>query len=144
VKVLLDTSVLIAALVEAHPRHAQAFLWLQRIRGAEVQAVIAAHAIAETYAMLTVLPVRPPIAPSAAWTLVEHSVLPFVETVDLSSSEVREVIRHLSRRGLTGGVSYDALIAETARKAHAECIITLNGSDFQRVVQEDTPNIREP
>lgn len=143
-KVLLDTSVLVAALVEAHPRHAQAFPWLQRMRSADVQAVIAAHSIAEIFAMLTLLPLRPPIAPSAAWTLVEQSVLPFVETVDLSSSEVREAIQNLSRRGLTGGVTYDALIAETARKAHAECIITLNGGDFRRVVQEDTPVIREP
>jgi predicted nucleic acid-binding protein len=144
VKVLLDTSVLVAALVEAHPRHAQAFPWLQRVRGADVQAVIAAHSIAETYAVLTSLPVRPRIAPSAAWTLVEQSVLPFVQIVDLSSSEIREVIQHLSRRALSGGVAYDALIAETARKAHAESIITLNGGDFRRVVQGDTPGIREP
>ena len=65
-RVLLDTSVLVAALVEAHARHAQAFPWLQKTREADFQGLIATHSIAETYAVLTSLPLSPRIAPSAA------------------------------------------------------------------------------
>ncbi len=143
-RALLDTSVLVAALVEAHAGHARAFPWLQKMRGADVQGLIASHSMAETYAVLTSLPVSPRIAPSAAWALLEHSVLPFVQTVDLSSTEVRQVMRRLSLRGLTGGVTHDALIAEAATKGRAECIVTLNTGDFRRVVQGEIPGIREP
>ena len=143
-KALLDSSVLIAALVESHARHGNAFPWLGRIRKAEVQGFIAAHSIAETYAVLSSLPINPRIAPSAAWALVEHSVLPFVQCVELSAEDVRSVIQRLSSRGLAGGVVYDALIAEAAAKAEADWLITLNLSDFKRVMEGQRTEIREP
>jgi len=143
-KALLDTSLLVAALVEAHPRHEQAFPWLLRIRDSEVTAAIAAHSIAETYSVLSSLPVSPRITPSAAWALIEHSVLPFVETVDARAREVQETIRNLSRQGITGGVVFDALIAAAGLKVHADCIVTFNIEDFRRVVREGEIDIREP
>jgi predicted nucleic acid-binding protein len=50
----------------------------------------------------------------------------------------------LSRQGVAGGVVYDALIAEAAMKAGAECIVTLNIRDFHRVTQGLPLSIREP
>jgi len=50
-KVLLDTSVLVAAMVEAHPHHVRAFPWLQRVKRKEVTAVLACHSLAELYSM---------------------------------------------------------------------------------------------
>jgi predicted nucleic acid-binding protein len=143
-KALLDTSVFVAAWVEAHARHEQAFPWLQRIRGADVKGVIASHSVVETYAVLSSLPVNPRITPSTAWALVEQSVLPFVETVDLVAKEVQQVVQRLSRHGLADGIIYDALIAEVAVKARAECIVTLNTGDFRRVSQGGSIMIREP
>ncbi|MGA2974045.1 MAG: PIN domain-containing protein [Spirochaetia bacterium] len=143
-KAVLDTSVLVSGLVEAHARHAATFPWLQKIRNDDVQGVIALHSIAETYAVLSTLPVSPRIAPSAAWVLVEHTILPFVQAVELSAMETQLVVQRLSRQGLAGGVVYDALIAEAAMKAGAECIITLNVSDFRRATQGMSISIREP
>jgi len=144
VRALFDTSVLIAGLVEAHGKHVQSFPWLQKIRHAEVQGLIAAHSIAETYAVLSTLPVSPRITPSAAWALLEHSILPFVQAVDLSDQETQVVVQRLSRQGFAGGVVYDALIAEAAKKGKAECVVTLNVSDFQRIAQGTSLSIREP
>ena len=143
-RALFDTSVLIAGLVEAHGKHVQSFPWLQKIRHAEVQGLIAAHSIAETYAVLSTLPVSPRITPSAAWALLEHSILPFVQAVDLSDQETQVVVQRLSRQGFAGGVVYDALIAEAAKKGKAECVVTLNVSDFQRIAQGTSLSIREP
>ena len=95
-------------------------------------------------AVLSTLPVSPRIAPSAAWALVEHTILPFVQAVELSAQETQLVVRRLSRQGLAGGVVYDALIAEAAMKAGAECIVTPNVSDFRRVTQGISLSIREP
>lgn len=143
-KALLDTSVLVAALVEVHPRHAQAFPWLYRARRGEVEAMIAAHSVAEVYAVLSTLPVTPRITPSAAWALVEHSILPFAKAIHLTASETALAVQRVSRQGLAGGVVYDALIAEAARKGGVECIVTLNAGDFQRVSAGDPLEIREP
>jgi predicted nucleic acid-binding protein len=143
-KALLDTSFLVAALVEAHPRHPQAFPWLPRLRRGEVEAVLATHAIAEADAVLSSLPTSPRIGPVAAWALLEHGVLPFAEAVDLSAIEVQHVIRRMSQKGLSGGVVYDALIAAAGLKARADCMVTLHPADFRRVVEEDGIEIREP
>ena len=143
-KALLDTSVLVSGVVEAHVRHEASFPWLQKIRRGDVQGLIAVHSIAETYAVLSTLPVSPRIAPSAAWALVEHTILPFVQTVELSAMETQLVVQRLSRQGVAGGVVYDALIAEAAMKAGAECIVTLNISDFHRVTKGLSLLIREP
>jgi predicted nucleic acid-binding protein len=62
-KVFLDTSILVAAFVEGHPYHTQALPWVQRAKRREIQGVIAAHTLAELYAVLTALPVRPRISP---------------------------------------------------------------------------------
>jgi predicted nucleic acid-binding protein len=144
VKALLDSSVLIAALVEGHARHGNAFPWLRSIRSDTVEGLIAAHSIAETYAVLSSLPISPRITPAAAWALVEHSVLPFVQSIELTTDEVRGVMRRLSRMGLADGVVYDALIAEAAGKAGADCLITLNPSGFRRVLSAGVMEVREP
>jgi predicted nucleic acid-binding protein len=144
VRVLLDTSVLVAGLVEAHDRHAQAFAWIQEVRHSETQGLISAHSIAEAYAVLSSLPVSPRISPSSSWALLEHSILPFVQAVELSAAEMQNVVQRLSRQGLSGGVVYDALIAEAASKGKAECIVTLNVNDFTRVSQGMSLSVREP
>jgi len=143
-KALLDTSVLVAGLVESHPRHSESFLWLQQIRQATVQGLIATHSVAETYAVLSTLPVSPRISPFAAWALVEHSVLPYLLSVDLGAPSVREVVERLSRQGLAGGIVYDALTAAAAVQGEAECIVTLNPDDFRRVAPPRSLEVREP
>lgn len=131
-KVLLDTSVLVAATVEAHPQHQQALPWLQRARRGELSAVIASHTLAKLYSVLTSLPVRPRISPSIAWHLIQQNVLATMEAVDLSTEDYQAVLEHLSASGMTGGTIYDALIAHAAWKAGVDRLVTLNRADFHR------------
>ncbi|MDW8289532.1 MAG: PIN domain-containing protein [Armatimonadota bacterium] len=64
-RVLLDTSVLVSAVVEAHPRHEWSLNWLKRAHHSEIEAVVSAHSLLEMYAVLTRLPLHPP-TPAAA------------------------------------------------------------------------------
>ena len=50
-KILFDTSVLVAALINSHPRHESAIHWLQQVKLGEIEMVIATHTLAELYAM---------------------------------------------------------------------------------------------
>jgi predicted nucleic acid-binding protein len=74
--VLLDTSVFLAAMVEAHPEHQRALPWLQHLIHGTHTGFVAAHSIAELYAILTTLPVHPRIFPAAAHQLIQHDVQP--------------------------------------------------------------------
>ena len=142
-RALFDTSFLVAALVEAHPHHEQAFRRLAQARDSEVEGLIAVHSVAETYAVLTSLPVSPRITPSAAWALLQHSVLAHLRPVDLPAAVVQGVVERLARRGLAGGVVYDALIAEAAAQGGADCLFTLNPGDFHRVMESGSIEVRE-
>jgi predicted nucleic acid-binding protein len=71
VKILLDTSVLIAAMVEAHPAHDRALPWLKRVNRGPDHGFVAAHSLAEVYSILTTLPVQPKISPNDAHQLIQ-------------------------------------------------------------------------
>ncbi len=132
-KILFDTSVLIAAVVEPHPMHTRALPWLQRARTGEFDFFAANHTLAEMYAVLTTLPLKPKISPSTAWRLVHDNVETAARLVSLSPSDYKNTLRHMSELGLTGGVIYDALIARAARKSQVDHLLTFNSPDFMRV-----------
>jgi predicted nucleic acid-binding protein len=144
VKVLLDTSVLIAALVRAHPRHADACPWLVRARAGEIGMVVAAHTLAELHATLTTLPVRPRISPETAARLRDDNLPDTAEIVALTADDYRSVLRHVVELGLAGGVVYDALIARVAENARVDRLVTLNEADFRRAWPEGTDRITGP
>lgn len=132
-RILLDTSVLVAAMVEGHSFHAVALPWLQRIQQGTEVGLVAAHTVAELYAVLTRLPVRPRISPSMAVQLIRTNVLATCEVVALSEDDYVSLLDHLADVGLTGGAVYDAILMHTAKRADVDQIVTLNESDFRRV-----------
>jgi len=132
-RILLDTSVLVAAMVEAHPAHEQGLAWLKRVTDGPDKGLVAAHSLAELYAVLTTLPVHPPISPSDAQQLIKHNVTEKLEVVFLSDQDYIQVIEHLAALGIVGGATYDALILRAAANAKVDLVVTLNEKDFQRV-----------
>jgi predicted nucleic acid-binding protein len=133
VSVLLDTSVLVAAMVESHPAHARALPWLQRVQDGTEVGLVAAHSLAELYAILTTLPVQPHIPPVVSRQLIQHNVLNRFEVVVLSDEDYVTVIDHLSDLGIAGGATYNALILYAATRANADQVVTLDERDFRRV-----------
>ena len=143
-KVLLDTSVLVAALVEPHPEHQRALPWFAKGKSRTTELVISSHSIAELYAVLSTLPVSPRISPGLAWRLIHESVEPRVSIVPLTSSDYLATIKHMSDMGLSGGAVYDALIVKSAQKCGADRIVTFNMNDFKRVWPEGADRIVAP
>jgi len=132
-RVLLDTSLLVAAMVEAHPVHARALPWLQRVKDGTHRGFVAAHSIAELYSILTTLPVQPRIAPAIAWRLIHQNVFGLCDVVSLSREDYAIVIDHLSESGIVGGLTYDALILYAGIKTEVERVVTLNEKDFRKI-----------
>lgn len=143
-KALFDSSVLVAASVEVHPRHGVALPWLRRARRGEIDLYVASHSLTECYGVLTTLPVRPRIAPATASRLIRDNIQSVARLVSLTANEYAAVIDDLAERGLTGGIVYDALIAAAARKSEVERLVKLKPDDFRRAWPEGTKRILSP
>ncbi|MBI5811606.1 MAG: PIN domain-containing protein [Meiothermus silvanus] len=131
-KLLFDTSSLVAAFVQSHPAHTAAWEWLEQTLEGVHDGAVATHTLAELYAVLTRLPLRPAIPPSVALQLIEENLRGF-QTIALSVADYRAVLQRLEKLNLVGGAIYDALIAQAALKAKAERLLTLNPSHFLRL-----------
>ena len=132
-KILFDTSLIIAALVESHPMHVRAFPWLKKAKAKDFELVVASHTIAETYAVLSTLPIKPRISPSVAWRLINENIVSISKIVSLTPTEYSFTIKQISELGLVGGITYDALIAKVAQKSKVKRMLTLNLEHFTRV-----------
>jgi len=132
-RTLFDTSVLVAALVEQHPKHERALPWLSKAKAHKFDFIISSHSLAELYAVLTTLPLKPRISTSIAWRLINENIASKAKIVSLSPNEYGTIIKKLSDIGLSGGIIYDALIAGVAQKSKVERIITLNSKHFIKV-----------
>ncbi len=113
-KVMFDTSVLAAGMVEPHPMHKRALPWLKRARSGELELFVASHTIAELYAVLTALPVSPKISPGAAWRLICEDVITPARVTSISPSDYGAAVRRVADLGLSGGIIYDAIITRAA------------------------------
>ena len=143
-KVLLDTNILVAGLVEAHPHHERARPWLARWAAGEIDVAISTTIIAEAYAVLTTLPVRPQPKPAEACGMIESLLRRDVAVVSISAGDYMAVVRFLVAKSLSGRIVYDALIARAAVKAKVDRLITLNLRHLRRVWPLDPAMVHEP
>jgi predicted nucleic acid-binding protein len=136
-RVLLDTSVLVPALVPALPQHEKAAPHLESALRGETSLIISGHALAECYSSLTALPVSPAVTPGQARRLIEKNVAEGAEEiVRLGGTEYLTVLQRMTDLGLESGAVYDALHVLSAEKAAANELRTFNGKDFRRMPPE--------
>jgi len=117
---------------------------LKRAKAGEFELLVASHSLAETYAVLSSLPVSPKISPILAWKLVHDNVEALAEIIELSAADYSDVIRHMGEHGLSGGIIYDQLIVRAAEKADADRLLTMNTKDFIRLWPEFRAHIISP
>ena len=143
-KTLFDTSVIISGMIESHPMHARCLPWLQRAKAGEIEGIVVSHTLAETYAVLTTLPVKPRISPLLAQRLIDNNLQAVASIVPLTIADYRNTIRRMAEMGLSGGSVYDALIATVGRRLSVDKLLTLNADDFRRVWPEGKQLITAP
>jgi toxin FitB len=105
--VAVDTSVAVPLLVAGHQHHAQVAAWA---RGRTL--CLSGHSLAETYAVLTRLPGDARLSAPDAVTLIDEN---FAQPLMLSARAARQSHRECANKGVTGGATYDALVALAAR-----------------------------
>lgn len=105
--VALDTSAAVPYVMASHVAHRAT-----RRHLAGVGVVLTQHSLVETYSVLTRLPGDARVAPADAVTIIEAN---FGTPALLDPGEASNVARVLAALGVTGGASYDALVALAAR-----------------------------
>jgi predicted nucleic acid-binding protein len=117
-----DTGILVGALLEKHPEHAQCRAALKQFSDRFTDA----HALAETFATLTGF-YKVPAEAAAELTLGLKAILK-IEALPVGDYET--AIREARGRGIMGGGIYDSLHSTFARRRGAKRVVTRNPSHF--------------
>ena len=131
-KVLFDTSVLVPALIVNHPKHSVCFSRIKAAESKQIQGFISTHSLAETYSVITRLPIQPRITPQQAQSIIVD-ILQYLEVIPLLSNDYQIAIAQMATLNIPGGGIFDALIAQAALKAEVAVILTLNPNHFTRL-----------
>ncbi|QYX30956.1 type II toxin-antitoxin system VapC family toxin [Sphaerospermopsis torques-reginae] len=142
-KVLFDTSVLVAAFVISHPKHSVCFSWLKSAESRKIQGFISTHSLAETYSVITRLPIQPRLTPEQAQQII-LDISQYLEAIPLLSNDYQTAIAQMAHLNLPGGGIFDALIAQAAIKAKVDVLLTLNPNHFNRLGDELAKLVQVP
>lgn len=128
--VFLDTSVLLAGLVDFGPQSAPAQHVMHAVAAGSMSAGTAWHCCLEVYSVATRLPPEYRVSPADAARLLREEVFARIAIHDLPPGDRGPFLSALVQEGIAGGRIYDAHIAEVARAAGARVIVTDNRRHF--------------
>jgi predicted nucleic acid-binding protein len=138
VSVFLDTSVLLAGLIDFGPQSAPAQSVFHEIAERRIaDACTAWHCCLEFYSVSTRLPAEFRLPPSDAFTLLDEEVFGRMSIHDLPAAERTATLSSAARDGVGGGRIYDVHIVEVARAAGARVIVTDNRRHFLTALRYD-------
>ena len=129
VKILFDTSVLVAAILVKHPHHFPCCSWLEKVKISQIEGFIVTHTLAELFSVISSFPSQTRFSPQR---LIQENLKEF-QIISLTEYDYYEAIENMVNLGFTGGAIYDSLIAYSALKIEADKILTLNAKHFLRL-----------
>jgi predicted nucleic acid-binding protein len=138
VTAFLDTSVLLAGLIDFGPQSAPAQSLLHAVAEKRVSgAATAWQCCLEFYSVSTRLPPEFRLDPADAAILLEEEVFARMAVHDLPAPDRLPALRAAARDRIGGGRVYDAHIAEIARAAGADVVVTDNRRHFLSALRYD-------
>ena len=136
VAVFLDTSVLLAGLVDFGPQSAPAQSLLHAIAEKQMPTPATAwHCCLEFFSVSTRLPPEFRLTPDDAVRLLQEEVFARMAVHDLPAADRLPMLIAAARDGTAGGRIYDTHIAEVARAAGAAVVVTDNRRHFMAALR---------
>ena len=90
----------------------------------------AAHALIESFSVLTRFPAPHRISPADALALLEGNFMAPAGVVALTAPGYRQLLRRAASESVAGGRIYDGVIAACALRAKASAFLTFNAGHF--------------
>jgi predicted nucleic acid-binding protein len=138
VSVFLDTSVILAGLIDFGPQSAPAQSLMHAVAEKRVPSPATAwHCCLEFYSVATRLPPEFRVSPEDAVTLLEEEVFARMAVHDLPAADRLSMLRGATRDGIVGGRIYDSHIADVARASGARVVVTDNRRHFVSALRYD-------
>jgi predicted nucleic acid-binding protein len=129
--VFLDTSVLLAGLVDFGPQSAPAQSLLHAVAEKHLTDVGTAwHCCLEFFSVATRLPPEFRLTPADAVQLLESEVFARIVVCDLPGADRLPMLKAAAQDATAGGRIYDTHIADIARSAGAAVVVTDNRRHF--------------
>ena len=136
VRIFLDTSVLLAGLVDFGPQSAPAQSLLHAVAEKQVSDTGTAwHCCLEFFSVSTRLPREFRLTPAEAAQLVEAEIFARMSVHDLPAADRVPMLKAAARDATAGGRIYDGHIAEIARTAGAAVVVTDNRRHFMAALR---------
>lgn len=130
-RVFLDTSVLLAGLIDFGPQSAPAQSLLHAVAEKRLTAAATAwHCCLEFFSVATRLPREYRLTPTDAAALLDSEVFSRMAVHDLPPTGRVPMLQAAARDAIAGGRIYDAHIAEIARAVDADVVVTDNRRHF--------------
>ncbi len=142
-KIVFDTSILVAGIVEAHPHHARARVWLEAVANGTHEGMMSWHAVAEAWAVLTRLP-KPLTLSGEQARLALAKLHPAFARVDMDGEIYEPALLRCCAAELWSGAVFDAIHLVVAEKVEADLLLTFNVKDFRRLAVGQNPGIAAP
>lgn len=131
VSVFLDTSVLLAGVVDFGPQSAPAQSLLHAVAEKRIAGPGTAwHCCLELFSVSTRLPPEYRLSPTDAAQLIDDEIFGRMAVHDLPAGDRVTLLKASGRDGISGGRIYDAHIAEVARASGATVVVTDNRRHF--------------
>lgn len=137
--VAVDSSVLIASLIGKDPSHETSVNLLENYKP-----FVHRHALVETFSTITGGKLGFRMSAEQATLLINESILPWVQTVDLDDVELIGAMSSCQSRGVRGGAIYDFLHLCAAKKKGAKRFYTKDVNDFKSIHRAGDPEIHHP
>jgi predicted nucleic acid-binding protein len=138
--VFLDTSVLVAGMVDFGEASRSPFRVLDAVARGELERPLTAwHCCLEFFSVTTRLPGEYRLTSAAALRLIEEEILSRCSVHDLPPDRRPAFLTSLAAEGLVGGRIYDAHIGEVARMAGARTVVTDNRRHFTALLRHGIP-----
>ena len=133
-RVALDTSVVVAALLAVHERHAVARIFVEDALRDGAVVVLPVPVAFEAYSVVTRMPSPWRLRADVAERVLRETFAEWATVVALPSGERSwSIMRNLAQAGLAGGIAHDAHVAACALEGGATEFATFNRRDFERL-----------
>jgi predicted nucleic acid-binding protein len=102
-KIFCDSSVFVASALQSHPHHSAAIKIVIGVRDGADTGHTSAHALAETFSVLSRIPTEPKLSAQDVLQILETNIIPFFHLISLPTEEYPALIRDFVARGFSGG-----------------------------------------
>jgi predicted nucleic acid-binding protein len=144
VRIAIDSNVLVASVLSWHEHHRAALSAVEAAVEGPDELVVVGHTLAEAYSVMTRLPAPHRVRPEDAVALLEGVVDAATAILGLSGRDTWRTVRALPDVPASGGRTYDALIAATARRGGARRLLTFNVEHFESFADPGILDIASP